>query len=69
MEYTSSASSSEIARTTRPPRSMRAAKCSACPRVHSSTATRLSGCLAWIEQDYLRRIVLRERDVPDGRNV
>jgi hypothetical protein len=29
--------------------------------------SRLGGCVAWVEQDYLRRIVLREHDVPDGR--
>jgi hypothetical protein len=31
--------------------------------------SRLSGCVAWVEQDYLRRIVLREHDIPDGRNI
>ena len=25
--------------------------------------------VAWVEQDYLRRIVLREHDVPDGLNI
>lgn len=25
--------------------------------------------VAWVEQDYIRRIVLRERDVPDGVNI
>jgi hypothetical protein len=31
--------------------------------------SRLSGCVAWVEQDYLRRIVLRDHAVPDGRNI
>lgn len=25
--------------------------------------------MAWVEQDYLRRVLLRERDVPDGKNI
>ena len=25
--------------------------------------------MAWIEQDYLRRIVLKEKDVPNGKNI
>lgn len=25
--------------------------------------------VAWVEQDYLRRIVLRQHDIPDGRNI
>lgn len=39
----------------------------------SSTArelrARFERGIAWIEQDYLRRIVLRERDVPNGVNI
>lgn len=25
--------------------------------------------MAWVEQDHLRRVLLRERDVPDGKNI
>ncbi|WP_261663691.1 kinase [Deinococcus sp. Marseille-Q6407] len=25
--------------------------------------------LAWVEQDYLRRVLLREHDIPDGHNI
>ncbi|MPY67338.1 kinase [Deinococcus sp. SDU3-2] len=25
--------------------------------------------MAWVEQDYLRRVLLREHDVPDGKNI
>lgn len=39
----------------------------------SSTALELRAAagrgIAWVEQDYLRRIVLREHDVPDGTNI
>lgn len=31
--------------------------------------SRLSGCVASVEQDYFRRIVLGEHDIPDGRNI
>jgi predicted kinase len=30
---------------------------------------RLSGCVAWVEQDYLRRVVLHEHDIPHGLNI
>ena len=25
--------------------------------------------MAWVEQDHLRRVLLREHDVPDGKNI
>lgn len=31
--------------------------------------SRLTGCVAWVEQDYLRRVVLHEHDIPDGLNI
>jgi len=31
--------------------------------------SRLTGCVAWVEQDYVRRVVLHEHDVPDGLNI
>jgi adenylate kinase family enzyme len=31
--------------------------------------SRLTGCVAWVEQDYFRRVVLHEHDVPDGLNI
>jgi predicted ABC-type ATPase len=30
---------------------------------------RRGGCVAWVEQDYLRRVVLHEHDIPDGLNI
>jgi predicted kinase len=30
---------------------------------------RLTGCVAWVEQDYVRRVVLHEHDLPDGLNI
>jgi predicted kinase len=31
--------------------------------------SRLTGCVAWVEQDYFRRVVLHEHDIPDGLNI
>ena len=33
-------------------------------RIARTLRSRLSGCVAWVEQDYFRRVVLREHDVP-----